>query len=162
MSAYKTVWSVIHSNFKNTIEDSSTGVNSLTSISISFSESTDAVDLKKQPSSIFNGKYSIQLDAMNSYQQDLATGVVDFDYNIRLQTAFEINQNDITEYHEAIYNLEELIRKRLDYDTWINSSIINIQFLNGNKFQFIPSVDLERFSIVELVFNVTGRTNINS
>lgn len=162
MSSYNTIWSIIHSNFKSTIENGTTGVNSLTSISVSFSESTDTVDLKLQSSSIFDGKYSIQLDNINGLNQDLATGITDFDYNIRLQIALEINQNDITTYHTAIYNIEEIIRKRLSYSTWSNSSIINVRLINGSKVQFIPQQDLERFSIVELVFQVTGRTNLNS
>lgn len=157
-----TIWDTIHTNFTNCIEDGVTGVNSLSSVSIAFSESQDAIDLRTVAGSIIDGKYSLQLDNINAVREDISTGVVDFDYNIRLQIALELNINDKSTYHTAVQNLEELIRKRLDYDTWKDTSIVNIEFVVGNRFEFIPIQDTERFSIVEVVFRVVGRTNLNS
>jgi hypothetical protein len=154
------IWHILHQNFKDCIEDGSTGVNSLTSISSSFTESEDTVELKSIPSSIYDHKYSILLDNINDVNVDIATNVADFDYNIRLQFAFELNMHaDRDGYNKAIQDIEEVIRKRLKYSTWQNTDIINITFVTGNKFQFLSS-DLERFTIAEIVFRCVGRTTL--
>jgi hypothetical protein len=155
-----TIWNIIHDNFVDCIESSVSGVNSLTSVTVAYQESEDAINLKLLPSSIYDGKYALQLDSINDVREDIATGVVDFDYSIRVQVAFELNMNDRLTYHAAISNLEELVRKRLDYDSWKGTAISNIAFVVGNRFEFTQ--DIERFSIAEVVFRVTGRTNLDA
>ena len=74
-----TIWSVIHQNFVDTISDSATGVNSLTSVTTCFSESEDTINLKNLPSSIYDGKYAVQLSSMNEVRGDIGTGILDFE-----------------------------------------------------------------------------------
>jgi hypothetical protein len=156
------IWDTIYDNFKSCIENSATGVNSLTSVNTSFAEG-DTVDLKSQPSSIINGLYSIQMDNINSVNQDLGSGVTDFNYDIRIQIAFEIStRSNKEDYVNAINDTEELIRHRLKYSTFQNTSILSVEFRNATRFQFFDSEELERFTISELVFNIKGRTNLNS
>ena len=141
------------------MEDSATGINSLTSITTNFAEYDD-VDINSGAGSTFNGMYSIQLESINNVDQDLGTGKVDFSYNVKLQVGFESGQTK-TEYNNIIEDIEEIIRYRLDDSTW-SDPILTIEFINTNRIQFIDRPETERFGIVEMLFRITGRTNLSS
>jgi len=154
-----TIWNSIHTNFQTFMEDSATGINSLTSITTNFAEYDD-VDINSGAGSTFNGMYSIQLESINNVDQDLGTGKVDFSYNVKLQVGFESGQTK-TEYNNIIEDIEEIIRYRLDDSTW-SDPILTIEFINTNRIQFIDRPETERFGIVEMLFRITGRTNLSS
>jgi len=156
------IWTEVHDNFKNLLEDSVTGMGSLSSVTNTFTES-DYIDIKTEPTSIYNGSYSLQLDSINGAQQDYGTGIVDFDYDVRLQIAFELSsRSNKTDYNNAIKDIEEIIRQRLKVTSWANTNLLRYEFRNGNRFMTFDTEALERFSFVELVFNVTGRANLNT
>ena len=54
------------------------------------------------------------------------------------------------------------MRKRLDYDTWKGTAILNVEFVKGDKFLFVPVEELEQFSLAELTFRVSGRTSLQA
>lgn len=154
-----TLWDQIHTNFKNCIEDSVTGVNSLTAVTITFAEAEDVVELKSLPTSIFDGKYSIQLDSIDSVERDIATGIADYSYNVKYQFAFELNEHDgKDDYNNAIGCLEEVVRRRLNRNTWPSTIFHVVTFKSLYKLEFLTGT--ERFAIADIVFNIKGRTSL--
>lgn len=158
-----TIWSDIHINFKNLLEDSSTGVGSLTNVNNTYSEAIDSIDLGNQPNSVFNGKFSIQLNGINRINEDIATGVIDYEYDVKLQLGY-IFYNNVSKasYNNAIIDVEEIIRKRLDVTTFANSTIENIIFLSVSPFKFISVGDSEEHATIDLFFQVYGRSDIGN
>jgi hypothetical protein len=165
MSEYTTIWSTVHQNFKDCLEDSTTGVNSLTSISTHYTESELEIDLKNEQSSVFHGAYVVQLDSINNVTNYLSSGTLVYEYNVRLQLGYELNTNDkAVSYHQALSDTEEVIRHRLTPTTWNFNApdgiIKDITFNNNNKVQ--PVVKNDQFVITETVFKVLAQTNTNN
>ena len=153
------IWTDIYDNFKTLMEDSTTGVGSLTSVTNTFVESDDTVDLAALPSSIFNGKYSINLNSINEITQDFTT-YLDYTYSVILKIAFEYNLHaDKRDYNNSIQDIEEIIRLRLSNSSWTDTSIILITLNNVSNIEFQEEA-IERFAIVNIEFLVQGRVTL--
>ena len=151
------VWQLIRQNFKDCLEDSVTGVNSLTSITNSLSEST-AIDPFKDSKSNRNGKYFLSIENVNGVVQDLGLGLGRFDETVKMKIGYEFNKNDAEkeDYHNASKDVHEIIRKRLSYNTFVGSGIDTIDFVLSKGIQF-PDKNSEQFGVVELYFRVKAQ-----
>ncbi len=157
-----TIWKNIHTNFVDLLTDSVTGVGSLTNISNTFTESTNYLRAESNPSSVFNGKFSIMLDQINEVREDIGTGWIEYDYDVKVEIAFLITTNvNRDTYNNAIIDIEEIIRKRLDVDTFGDCAILNITFINSSPMRFVNNEN-EEFGIIDLIFRVQGRSSINN
>ena len=152
-----TIWNDIHNNFKDFLEDSVTGLGVLVNIKNTYKEATDSVRLDTQPASIFNGKYSLQIYGITEQPDDVYI-TVRLDFDVLLQLSYNLNTHvNKDSYNNAISDIEEIIRKRLDTSTYGNTNIENIRFLSCSPFRFLD-VKTEEFGIVDVIFRVTGRT----
>ena len=158
------LWQNIVTNFHGLMEDPSTGLPSSTSIVNAYHEADDIIDFRtaNQPSSITNGSYSTVLQRVNNIKQDLATGITDFDYNVLLLLCHELNISDDKkfDYNNLTQDIEEIIRRRLNFTSYENSSIIEIDFILWNQIRWLVESQPEKFGITELLFQVKGRANL--
>ncbi len=127
-----------------------------------FKECEDFIELTYVPASMFNGAYSIQVNAIRDVNVEVNT-VLYYNYEVRIQLAFSINSNGgKTSYQGAMRDVEQFIRKRLDSSTWDGdeTSIQNIQFFNMNKPKFLQSGE-EYWMICETDWIVGGRSIVD-
>ena len=157
-------WQYITTNFHNLMEDSSTGVASLTAITNEFHEADDAIDFRTTciPSSVTNGAYSTILQRVNSIHPDLGTGILDFDFNVLLLVCFEFNVSDYKkrDYNAAMQDVEEIIKRRLNTNTYEGSMITTVDLVLWNQIKWLSQPDEEKFGCTEIVFRVSGRTSL--
>lgn len=146
-------WNTIHDNFVTLMSTSITG-----SVSRSYTESS-AVDLKtrsSEPSSIWDGAYSILNNGMDS-TYEFMNGYADAMHNVVLQVAYELSHNDEKAlYNQASNEIVEIIRKRLDVNTY-QGTLLNVTHDNTSGFQFVGRPDSETFAVVEIAFKINSR-----
>ena len=156
-----TIWNNIHQNFKDFLEDSVTGVGVLINIKNVYREATDSIKLDTQPASVFNGKFSTQLYGLTESPDDIGSSVR-LDYDVLLQLSYNLSTKaSKNSYNDAISDIEEIIRKRIDVSTFQGANIENIRFLSCSPFRFLD-VKTEEFAIIDILFRVTGRTYITN
>ena len=158
------IYTEIVSNFHDVMEDSLTGLPSLTAVSYTYHELESSIDPRTSyvPGSVTNGAYSVLMDKINFVRPDLGLGILDFSYDISLLLCYELNISEAkTSYNAAITDIEEIIKRRLNYNTYQGTDILSIDLVSANPIRWISEPDTEHFGYVEVIFKVTGRTQLN-
>ena len=159
MSNPTTVWESITENFKNLLEDSVTGIGSLTSVTNSFSEAKE--DLQNISAQNYNGKYLLLLESLDSVE-DLTTNVHAF-YTVIWKVGFKLRKNFfVTDYNYAIQDVEQFSTLRVDPSTYSDpyNKMYNIQFINTTAMEFPRNTELETFGVISVRFKVEGEIRL--
>ena len=146
-------WTEINDNFRGVME-----------VSMSGYRYAEVIDIEKRsgvPASAWDKAYTVQMNGMPE-TVNYYSGVLDINYNTRLQVAYELNEHDgNASYGAAVADLEAIIIKRLDTRTWQTSdifTILNIKHITTSPFIFTsPSTSDEHYGVVNIDFLVTGR-----
>ena len=150
--------SSIQSNFRTLMSADITG-----SASASWTEYPRRIDINHWdtvPLSVRDGAWSLVFNG-NSEPTLYHTPDIDVIHNVVLQLSFALSKNDLgTRYAEALHDIEVILRARLNPTSYAgyNNTILNIEHVSTSPFNFVN--DNEKVAVVELEFQVTGRTTV--
>ena len=149
-------WQNLVSNFRDLMNTDIIDV-----VHKSYREAKDRIDLTINrsglPTSIFDRSYTIMFNGMQG-TVEYVNDQQDFQYNVQLQLAFGLNnRDDKLSYTKAIEDLEEIIRKRLDVDTFTDTTIVNIIHTSTDRPAFIGKTVSESFLVITVNWLVSVR-----
>lgn len=138
----------------NYIDDYFTGIFSVINLNHTLRRS-EYLDLTTAPMSAVDG-WSLNFAGIPSYGS-YASSVIDFNYDVRLQIGFRLNENDvITSLNMIIEDVENIITNSIDTNNYAGMfSQILLSSLT------IPKQE-QGYIIYEPIFLITGRKILNA